>query len=90
MRTLIGDISLRFDTDGAGLVASGDAMVERMAIVVLHGGPGFDHSTLKPEFQVLYNGLGGLGGAILAGPTDFVAPAKVWQTRHGGMPVFRT
>ncbi|GGF25659.1 threonine aldolase [Aliidongia dinghuensis] len=31
-----------------------------------------------------YKGLGGLGGSILAGPTDFVAAARVWQTRHGG------
>ena len=31
-----------------------------------------------------YKGLGGLGGSILAGPADFVATARVWQTRHGG------
>ncbi len=31
-----------------------------------------------------YKGLGGLGGAILAGPTDFITEAKVWKTRHGG------
>ena len=31
-----------------------------------------------------YKGLGGLGGSILAGPTDFVAAARVWQGRHGG------
>lgn len=31
-----------------------------------------------------YKGLGGLGGSILAGPTDFIAAARVWQGRHGG------
>ena len=31
-----------------------------------------------------YKGLGGISGAILAGPTDFVAAALPWQRRHGG------
>jgi len=31
-----------------------------------------------------YKGLGGLGGAMLAGPADFIAAARVWQVRHGG------
>ena len=31
-----------------------------------------------------YKGLGGLGGALLAGPEDFVAEARVWHARHCG------
>lgn len=31
-----------------------------------------------------YKGLGGLAGACLAGPEDFVAEASVWRRRHGG------
>ncbi len=31
-----------------------------------------------------YKGLGGLGGAALAGPRDLVDEARVWQRRHGG------
>jgi threonine aldolase len=31
-----------------------------------------------------YKGLGGLAGCALAGPTDFVDEARVWQVRHGG------
>ena len=31
-----------------------------------------------------YKGLGGLAGCILAGPADFLAAARVWQTRMGG------
>lgn len=31
-----------------------------------------------------YKGLGGIAGAILAGPADFVAVARVWKRRHGG------
>ena len=31
-----------------------------------------------------YKGLGALGGALLAGPEDFVAEARVWHARHCG------
>ena len=31
-----------------------------------------------------YKILGGLPGAMLAGPADFIAEARVWQRRHGG------
>ena len=31
-----------------------------------------------------YKGLGGLAGAILAGPEDFIKEARVWQRRQGG------
>lgn len=32
----------------------------------------------------LYKGLGGLSGAVLAGPEDAVAQARLWRTRMGG------
>ncbi len=31
-----------------------------------------------------YKSLGGIAGAILAGPIDVIAEARVWQRRHGG------
>lgn len=31
-----------------------------------------------------YKGLGGLAGSCLAGPSDLVAEARRWRTRHGG------
>ncbi|MFG6495759.1 beta-eliminating lyase-related protein [Fictibacillus sp. UD] len=31
-----------------------------------------------------YKGLGGIAGAILAGPQDFTEESKVWKRRHGG------
>ncbi len=50
-----------FDTVGAQLELSPDIMQERPTLLVLHGGPGFDHSTLRPyfdrfadDFQVIY------------------------------------
>jgi threonine aldolase len=31
-----------------------------------------------------YKGLGGMAGAVLAGPADLVAQSRRWRTRHGG------
>jgi threonine aldolase len=31
-----------------------------------------------------YKGAGGIAGATLAGPADFIAEARVWLKRHGG------
>jgi len=47
MRVRVGDVHLYFDTVGMGLVPDGPTMRERPVILCLHGGPGFDHSTLK-------------------------------------------
>jgi pimeloyl-ACP methyl ester carboxylesterase len=47
MRVRVGDVHLYFDTAGMGLVPDGPEMRERPVILCLHGGPGFDHSTLK-------------------------------------------
>jgi proline iminopeptidase len=44
-----GGIRLFVDIDGAGLVPDGPAMVERPTVVLLHGGPGMDHSLFKSE-----------------------------------------
>jgi proline iminopeptidase len=42
---------LFFDTVGSSLAVEKDRMVERRALVVLHGGPGFDHSLMRPYFD---------------------------------------
>jgi len=34
-----------------------------------------------------YKTLGGIAGAVLAGPTDVITEARVWQHRHGGTMV---
>jgi threonine aldolase len=34
-----------------------------------------------------YKTLGGIAGAVLAGPADVIAEARVWQHRHGGTVV---
>lgn len=53
MRTIVNGTRIWFDIDGAGLVPDGPAMRARPTLVLLHGGPGFDHSYYKPAHSVL-------------------------------------
>jgi proline iminopeptidase len=53
MRVRVGDVQLYFDVEGAKLVPDGPAMRERPTLLLLHGGPGFDHSSYKPLFSRL-------------------------------------
>ncbi|MDH4060789.1 MAG: alpha/beta hydrolase [Aquincola sp.] len=41
------------DVEGPGLVPDGPRMHERPTLVLLHGGPGYDHSGFKPFFSRL-------------------------------------
>lgn len=43
-------VRLFVDIDGPGLVPDGECMLERPTLILLHGGPGFDHSSFKPLF----------------------------------------
>ena len=62
-----------FDVVGSQLVPDGPRMTERPSLLVLHGGPGFDHSLMRPYFdrfadthQVIFidhRGNGRSGGA---------------------------
>ena len=47
MRVQVGEGRLFFDVDGAKLVPDGPTMRERPTLLLLHGGPGFDHSGYK-------------------------------------------
>ncbi|MGD0193122.1 MAG: alpha/beta hydrolase [Rhizomicrobium sp.] len=40
-----------FDTAGSQFAIDGETMVERQSLIVMHGGPGFDHSTMRPYFD---------------------------------------
>ncbi len=40
-----------FDVVGSGLRPEGPDMVERPTLLILHGGPGYDHSTSRPYFD---------------------------------------
>ncbi len=53
MQVLVNGVRLFFDVEGAGLVPDGRTMREKPTLVLLHGGPGFDHSAYKPTFSAL-------------------------------------
>ena len=47
------DVRLYVDIEGVGLVPDGPAMREKPTLILLHGGPGYDHSSFKPAFSRL-------------------------------------
>ena len=49
----VNGTKLFFDIEGAGLVPDGARMRTKPTLVLLHGGPGFDHSMFKPAFAQL-------------------------------------
>jgi proline iminopeptidase len=53
MRITVNGTSLYFDVEGAGLVPDGPTMRSKPTLLLLHGGPGFDHSMFKPDFSTL-------------------------------------
>jgi pimeloyl-ACP methyl ester carboxylesterase len=53
MRVQVGDGRLFFDVEGAKLVPDGAKMRERPTLLLLHGGPGFDHAAFKPDLSPL-------------------------------------
>lgn len=53
MHVAVNGVRLFVDFDGAGWVAEDDAMRQRPTVVLLHGGPGLDHSSFKRELGEL-------------------------------------
>ena len=49
----VNNSRLYVDIVGSGLVAKGPEMVERPTVFILHGGPGMDHTTMKPDVNPL-------------------------------------
>jgi proline iminopeptidase len=53
MHVLVNGVRLFFDVEGASLMPEGPTMREKPTLVLLHGGPGLDHSIYKPSFSAL-------------------------------------
>src|ERR1043166_6732017 len=53
MHVLVNGVRLFFDVEGAKLAPDGPAMREKPTLLLLHGGPGSDHSLLKPAYSAL-------------------------------------
>jgi pimeloyl-ACP methyl ester carboxylesterase len=79
-----GGVRLYVDVDGLGLVPEADRMVERPTVILLHGGPGMDHSTFKssasPDLsdiaQIVYYDHRGNGRSDPRTPDEWVL--DVW------------
>jgi proline iminopeptidase len=75
---------LYFDIDGAGLVPNGGAMRERPVAMLVHGGPGGDHSGFKPSMtplaermQIVYFDHRGHGRSDRADPATYTLDENV-------------
>ncbi|HET6236483.1 MAG TPA: alpha/beta fold hydrolase [Acetobacteraceae bacterium] len=75
---------LYFDIDGAGLVADGGTMRERPVAMLVHGGPGGDHSGFKPSMsplaermQLVYFDHRGQGRSDPADPASYTLDENV-------------
>ena len=73
-----------FDVEGIGLVPDGTAMRERPAAMVIHGGPGGDHSGFKPGYtplaarmQLVYFDHRGQGRSDRANPASYTLDENV-------------
>lgn len=53
MRVRVDDIDIFFDVLSPKLEPLGEVMAERPTLLLLHGGPGFDHTHFRPAFDVL-------------------------------------
>ena len=53
MRVKVGEVQLFYDVEGPKLRPDGPAMREVPTLLLLHGGPGGDHSSFKPAYSAL-------------------------------------
>jgi len=51
--TIAPQVRLFVDIEGCGMVPDGPCMREKPTLILLHGGPGYDHSSFKPLFSQL-------------------------------------
>jgi pimeloyl-ACP methyl ester carboxylesterase len=88
MRVVVNGIRLFFDVEGAGLEPSSGTMREKPTLILLHGGPGMDHTGYKPRFsqladlcQVIYLDHRGNGRSDPAAP-------ETWDLAQWGDDVY--
>jgi pimeloyl-ACP methyl ester carboxylesterase len=53
VRVSVNGVRLYFDVEGCGLAVRDRDMADKPTLVLLHGGPGADHSLFKPEFSAM-------------------------------------
>jgi hypothetical protein len=85
MHVLVNGVRLFFDVEGAKLMPDGPAMREKPTLLLLHGGPGFDHSIYRPASRPWLMSLKSSISIIAA----TVAARMVPDARHRGDPGLR-
>ena|SRR5258708_1733327 len=73
MHVAVNGVQLFFDVEGSKLVPDGPVMREKPTLLLLHGGPGADHSICRPAYsaladiaQIIYLDHRGNGAARMA------------------------
>ncbi len=51
MRIEVNGVRLFFEVEGTRFIPDGRVMRQRPTLILLHGGPGFDHSSFRPAFS---------------------------------------
>jgi proline iminopeptidase len=84
MHAQLRETSLYFDVEGMGLVPEGGVMRERPIAMVVHGGPGGDHSGFKPAMspltdtmQLIYFDHRGQGRSAMGDPARYTLDENV-------------
>src|SRR5215475_1788847 len=84
MFAAVRNTRIYFDVEGAGLVPEGSVMRERRVAMVIHGGPGGDHSGFKPglsplaaRMQLVYFDHRGQGRSDTADPATYTLDENV-------------
>lgn len=84
MRASVRGVELFFDVDGAALVPDGSGMRVRPTIILVHGGPGTDHTAwkrryagLERAYQLVYFDQRGHGRSSSADPSSYTLEENV-------------
>jgi pimeloyl-ACP methyl ester carboxylesterase len=90
VRVQVGDVKLFVEVVGQKLAIEGDEVVERPTMVMVHGGPNWDHLTLLPEHraladvaQLVFYDHRGLGRSDEASAASWTL--KQWAADLGGL-----
>ena len=75
MHVSVNGVRLFFDVEGAKFVPDGPVMREKPVLLMLHGGPGFDHSIYRPAYSPL------------ADVAQIVVPSTSTDPRSGQSPM---
>jgi pimeloyl-ACP methyl ester carboxylesterase len=92
MHVSVNGVRLFFDVEGTKFVPEGPVMREKPTLLLLHGGPGADHSIYRPAYsalsdivQIVYLDHRG-NGRSEDGPQDLVQFERFADCRHAVIP----